>query len=296
MSNMKKMFFAFAVGVLAMLTSCNKDEAGLINDNEQTNVTFNLKLPISTRIGGCTRFVIEVYEGNSASGTVLQHVEYGTTPKPIVLNKNKTYTFLFWADNGTPSTETTPSSGDYNVANLKNVSISALNHQPSYEAFCGSTSFIIESNDMASINYNITLKRAVAQVIYMQANEDFTTDNNSLEVTYPSDCKMDVSSGTLFEDDAPFTHKFTNIPKASANQIIGSSYIFSAMGVNQKLYTLQIKFNSESEKTINNVIIKQNSKTTVSGPYSNLYLSTFSISNTVNTWTDENTGINTEVV
>lgn len=289
---MKKEFLAFAIGILAMLTACNKDEISS-PENENSSVTFNLKCPIETRsLGSITRYVVEVYDGS----TILEHIEYGAVPQPIVLTKNKMYTFLFWADYGTPSPQVSPSLGDYNVSNLKQVYISAPNFQASYEAFCGKATFKVSSNDRNTSSYTITLNRAIAKVVFTQANEDFTTDNNTLAVTYPASYAMDVSTGIVSEDNVPFTQTFTGIPKASANKIIASSYVFNQLGINQKLYTLHVKFNSENEKVINNVPMRQNSITTITGPYSNLYISTFNISNTVDSWTDENTGMGTDMV
>lgn len=290
------MFFAFVVGILTMLTSCNKDEISS-SDSKLVNVTFNLKTPTDTRIGGCTRFVIEVYEGRYPAGNPVQRIEYGEIAKPLKLTKDKWYTFLCWADYGTPADGANPSIGDYNVTDLKSVSISAPNQQARYEGFYGSRSFQIQIGDKTSTNYSMTLNRAVAKIAYQQSTENFVNDNNVLKVTFPVSYTFNVNGSFLTPTETPYTHVFNNIPQASASAVLGESYIFTSGSIaNSELLNLKVTFNSETEKTIANVRARANSRTTIQGPYSNLYKSSINVSNTVSSWTNDDFTVAIEYV
>lgn len=290
---MKIKFVTLAVGIFALLTSCsNNKEEQYNNDALTTKVTFDIKTPMVSRNMPYvpSRFVVEVYEGANASGECKQHVEYGATVKPIVLSKGVMYTVLFWADGGTPATQSVPSSGDYNTTSLKGVVISASNKNPSYEAYYGTKTFTVSSNDQSSGSYSVTLNRAVAQVSFIQGNEDFTADNNTLTVLFPGSYSMNVADGSVVSDNTPFTHTFSAIAKAKANATLGRSYVFAPADDTSLLARLVVTFNSEASKNLDNIPICRNHKTNITSSFSNLYSTTFTVSSSVDDWTNQDLG------
>ena len=301
MKQMRKSLFILCAGIIVAFSACSKsDEQPAMDANPEqgtVEIQFDLQvtsLPVHSRGAGDafipSRYVVEVFKGADATGVRDQHIEYGATAQSIILEKGQEYTFLFWADKGTPGTiaqSYTDSQGDYDVNSLKAVSVSASNKQPAYEAFCGATTFTVQSHDQANADYTITLKRAVAKVIYKQADEDFTNEGNTLTVKYPAAQTLNVSTGVVTElPSSSFTHTFANIGKASAGEELGGSYVF-APAEESEITDLEITFNDEPLRTISNIPVQCNRKTVITGAYSNLYGTTFTVSPEVEDWTDE---------
>ena len=301
MKQMRKSFFILCAGIIVAFSACSKnDEQPAMDANPEQGtvaVQFDLQvssLPAPSRAAGDafipSRYVVEVFKGADATGVRDQHIEYGTTAQSIILEKGQEYTFLFWADKGTPGTTAqnyADSQGDYNVNSLKSISVSASNKQPAYEAFCTTTTFTVKSHDESSDDYTIILKRAVAKVIYKQADEDFTNEGNTLTVKYPAAQTLDVSTNVVTElPSSSFTHTFTNIAKASAGEELGGSYVF-APAEESEITDLEITFNDEPLRTISNIPVQRNRKTVITGAYSNLYGTTFTVSPEVEDWTDD---------
>ena len=123
---MKSKIILTLASLAVILASCNKDEVGMQNEGFTTkNFTLNVGDGIQTRgHAEVSRYVMEIYEGTTATGTPAVHKEQATgTFANVVLKDKQAYTVLFWADYGTPtvSGETPSASNEYDATDLKEI-------------------------------------------------------------------------------------------------------------------------------------------------------------------------------
>ncbi len=265
---MKKLL-TLALGVVAMLTSCQKAETGV---SPQTNeVTFNLAVDNTTRSGGDTptRYIMEIY--TDISSAYDSRVEQATGSFTVMLKEDEEYDILFYADYGTPQ----GNENEYDAASLKALQVEK---QPTKACFAGSVNFTYDSQatDLEKTYLNPTLKHAVAQVNFVQGAEDFLEDGNSLTVTLPQTFSYNAATGEVSEiASTETTLSFTGIAKENSEMTIGQSYIFANPSAQTIMQGVTIQFNDEEEKSIDNVPFQANSKTNINGLYNNMYNSIF---------------------
>ncbi len=275
----KKILFIFAL-LTTMLVSCQLSEVGEVLE-EQCNTQFIVSAETSmqsrTSVVDLTRFVIEVYESDSPSGEPVTHIEQSNNTFNLLLKDDVTYTFLFWADYGTPDSN----SGEYDVTDLKAVKISK---QPTNPAWSKRVSFTKGEESMS--DYNVALSHSVAQVNFIQG-EDFTKDDNTLKVTFPETYSLNVADNSTTEIknsgvSIPTFYTFTTTSKEQKNKIIGTSYIIAKSVTSsddaKTVLNLATELNSgETSLTIDNVPFARNYKTNITGGYSNLYINTTNV-------------------
>lgn len=77
---MKRNFLFALVGIIAMLTSCNKEEVSGLATNKTTSFNVSVDGGVQTRtaVTDLTRYVMEVYKGATATGTPEMHKEQAT--------------------------------------------------------------------------------------------------------------------------------------------------------------------------------------------------------------------------
>ncbi len=273
---MKKRMLLLMTGAIVALASCSQaDEMSMQPQEEGQLATFTIEAPATTRatVNNLTRYIVEAYEGTSATDAPVAREESGTPSLTLTLKKNTEYTFLFWADGGTAKTETTSGSGYWNTDDLKAVSITTDKKEEVGEAaYCLATTF--NSKDFET-NKNVTLKNATAQVNFMETG-GLITDNNTLTVWYDAAIVLNVGTGKVSEIKGVFAHTFTGIEKAAKGTILATDYLLAPLG-EEHLASLQIELNKETTKTISNVPFQQSYKTNIKGEYSVSDMFTFEL-------------------
>lgn len=273
---MKKSILSLIAGAVVALASCSQSDEmpGQPQEGVQT-ATFTIQTPAATRgaVTGLSRYIVEAYEGSTATGTPAARVEAATGTLTLGLKKNTEYTFLFWADKGTAKTESAASSGYWNTNDLKAVTITSGNESIGGQAaYCLAQTF--NSADFEA-NKAVTLKNATAQVCFVET-KGLSAAKNELQVTYSAGGTLNVGTGRVTDMLGVVTHTFTIIGQVSANATFATDYILAPKGEDRVL-NLTIQLNSEASKLITNVPFRQCFSTHIKGEYSSLGQFTFTI-------------------
>ena len=273
---MKKSILSLIAGAIVALASCSQsdDMPGQPQEGVQT-ATFTIQTPAATRgaVAGLTRYIVEAYEGSTATGTPATRVEAATGTLTLGLKKNTEYTFLFWADKGTANAGGTTSSGYWNTNDLKAVSITSGKESTAGEAaYCLTRTFNSANFDA---NKAVTLKNATAQVCFIEA-AGLSAADNTLKVTYPAGGKLNVGTGSVTDVAEAITHTFTNIGQAAANTTLATDYILTPKD-EDKVLNLTIQLNTEDPKPIPNAPFRQCFSTNIKGEYSTFGQFTFTV-------------------
>ncbi len=278
---MKRKFLLALTGIAVILASCNKEETGSAESSQATKKSFTVNVDngVQTRAGvtDLTRYVMEVYEGATATGTPTVHKEQATGVfDNVILKDGQSYTVLFWADYGTPSTDGThPAANEYNASDLKAARV-AEGKQATKVAFAGASKFTVGADD-ADVYTAVKLTHATAQVNFKQA-EALTSDVNTLVVKYPESYSLNVDDMSVNKIAGEVNHSFTYGSKDAG--ILGTSYIIAATGTTKTVMDITAKITSggiTNSKVVTAVPFERNYRTFISGAYSNLYNSTLSV-------------------
>lgn len=274
-----------------VLSSCSKQD-DLQPTDDTVQVTISTQAP-QTRaavrgegeISAPTRFIIEVYEGGAVSGDATMRFEHLDGSFSLTLKKGTTYSFLYWADYGTPNDNSDKAKSHYNAADLKAVT-PIDNTAHGQLAYCGSTlNTVITSG---SEGFTVTLKHAVAQMIYDNTMAFTSATGNSLQVTYPYSATFNVGTGKTVTTTEDVVRTFTIAAAESTDKTVGviaTDYLF-APDTEAQLATLKMVTTidgvPEEERAITNVPIQLNYTTRIKGAFSNLlYDTSFDVSNSV---------------
>lgn len=286
---MKKSIFSLMAGVIIALTSCSQSDEMLTEaQGGEQIVAFTVQTPAVTRAAvegtKLTRYIVEAYENNNLGEDVTPlRAESSIGSLQLTLKKNTEYTFVFWADGGTAKTETTATDGYWNAASLRSVFVKKLNQigEPAYYA-----KKQFNSKDFAA-NTAITLTNATAQVNFVETKGLAGTDN-TLKVTYTGTGALKINIATGEEESymGPSTCTHTISGTIAANAVMATDYILVPQN-EQKLINVKVQLNSEAERTISNVPFQMGYKTNIKGEYSNMYASTFTVSNEVEDYTTD---------
>lgn len=258
------------VGIAAMLASCNKEEAGGLDNSPTTTKSFTVNVDngVNTRATSVpTRYVMEVYKGTET--TPVSHTEQATGVfENVLLDNGETYTALFWADYGTPSTDGShPAANEYDASNLK---AAKVENQPTAAAFAGTTGEFTVGTTAEDVYTSVTLTHAVAMVNFVQT-EALTSTANTLTVKYPKSYSLNVADGAVTEITGEVTHTFA-YPNTVAGTL-GTSYIIAATVSGTQpaktLLDMTAALNGETPKAIGNVPFERNYRTNIKGAYSN---------------------------
>lgn len=273
---MKKSILSLIVGAIVALASCSQsdDMPGQPQEGVQT-ATFTIQTPAATRgaVTGLSRYIVEAYEGTTATGTPAARVEASTGTLTLGLKKNTEYTFLFWADKGTAKNGGTASSGYWNTDDLKAVTITSGKESTAGEAaYCFAKTF---NSDNFEANKEVILKNATAQVCFIET-AGLSATENELKVTYSAGGTLNVGTGSVTEVGGAVTHIFTSTGQVSANEILATDYILAPKD-EDKVLNLTIQLNTEDPKSITNVPFRQCFSTHIKGEYSSLDRFTFTV-------------------
>lgn len=267
---MKNKLFLFSLGLIILLTGCSNENDASSSTDGNSMASFRLELPgATTRAAGDTytptRYIMEVYPDKAATGIPLMHIEQDSGTFDVSLTYGTTYTCLFWADNGTPDNIV---NDEYETADLKAVKAKA-DIPPTSPAYGGMAQ--VTAGISSSADYSVTLKHAVAKVSYIQDQRPFTSTGNTLTVTFPKTCQLNVSDWSVNEiADATITHTFTGISQVVAGDRLATSYVI-APSVTADMQNITVALNQEPPKTISNVPLQRNYNTNIKGTYSDLY-------------------------
>ena len=266
---MKSKLILALLGLAALFTGCNKESGEDFTASKGTtcfNVSVEGGVKSRAAVTDLTRYVMEVYQGATATGTPVMHKEQATgTFADVVLDNGQQYTVLFWADYGTPSANGThTATNEYNAADLK---AAVIAKQPTKAAYAGLSRFTIGTDNEATYTA-VTLKHAVAQVSFKQT-EVLTSATNTLVVKYPKSYSLNVDDNAVTEVAGEVTHTFTYNSKAIGT--LGTSYIIAATGAPKTILDITATLNSETAKAVSNVPFERNYRTNISGAYSNKY-------------------------
>lgn len=273
---MKKSILSLIAGAVVALASCSQSDEmpGQPQEGVQT-ATFTIETPAATRsaVTDLSRYIVEAYEGTTATGIPAARVEAATGTLTLVLKKNTEYTFLFWADKGTAKTGSAASSGYWNTGDLRAVSITQGKESTAGEAaYCLAQTF---SSANFEANQTVTLKNATAQVCFVET-AGLSAADNELKVTYSAGGTLNVGTGSVTDGTEAVTHTFTNIGQATANATLATDYILAPKGEDRVL-NLTILLNTEDPKSITNVPFRQCFSTHIKGEYSSLGQFTFTV-------------------
>lgn len=252
------------VGIVMMLTSCSQDEAVTADNNVM--VTFSMATDnVQSRAGGATTYVCEVYKAANTEGARLETHTSTSSNFTIALEKEQTYSFLFWAEAG----------AGYNTADLKAVALTDATAMGT-EAWAGKLDNQKITTETA---IQVTLKHAVAQVKFHNTGT-MTAGTKTIEVTYPNTYKYNVSTNALTEVGTNQAMVRTFTTDATGDAVIATDYIFAS--ADKELITLKLKGSvrgaAEPEREIANVPVQMNYTTTLKGTYYQTLSTSFSTS------------------
>ncbi|MEG0900155.1 MAG: hypothetical protein RSF40_10665 [Oscillospiraceae bacterium] len=245
--------------------------------NKTTSFNVSVDDGVQTRaiaVNDLTRFVMEVYEGATATGTPVKHTEQPTGLFNDVLLKDKQmYTVVFWADYGVPSADgTNNTANEYDASNLKAARVVA-SKQPTKAAYSGVSRFTV-GTDVEAVYTKVTLTHSVAQVNFIQT-EALTTATNMLVVSYPQSFSVNVGDSTVTPIPGVITHNFNY--NYTVADTLGTSYLIAAKGASKTLLEITATLNNETPKVVSNVPFERNYRTNISGPYSSKYNETLTV-------------------
>ncbi len=281
-----KKILTLALGVVAMLTSCQKAEIEL--SPETNEVTFNLAVDnsVDTRSGDdatITRYIMEVY-APSAVSSFISRVEQSSSTFIVSLTEGTEYLFYFYADYGTVA-EDTEEGNEYDASALSYLLVQSQPTMPCFVAVENIKPYSSTAEDKSFLTP--TLTHAVSQVNFVQGDEDFAEGGNTLTVTIPKTYSYNVNGGAITEiADTETTFTFENIAAASKGETIGTSYIFAKKS-DATVMDITVQFNNEEAKTVSNVPFQKNYKTNISGLFNGTYSSELTVTSE-DTYGDDN--------
>lgn len=280
---MKKIISIAMLAAAVVLSSCSKQDDWQPTD-DTVRVTINTQVPQTRAAARAeatkpTRFIIEVYEGDAITTAPIKRIEQDNGRFTLILEKNTTYCFLYWADNATPAEKY------YDASDLQAVTV-IDNTLPGQVAYFGATPATLITSSGSSID--VTLRHAVAQLVYRNILAFTSTTGNSLQVTYPRSEAFDASTGQItVTDDTEVVRTFAIADAEDEHATVGviaTDYIFAPLD-ESRLATLKVTTTiggvAEAPREVTNVPIRRNYITRIAGAFSNLYNTSFSVSTSV---------------
>lgn len=267
---MKKYFFSAAVAMMTLFaTSCSQDETFAPENQVPATASFRVNLPIdgmTTRGADASvkRYAIAI-EGlditnddtDNPGAFLIQ--DNGTFEIPGLVTGQQ-YTVYFWADYG---------DGTYDVTWPNWVSLN--DGKEIGMAYCGHTTITLgEQADP----YDITLRRAVAQVTLAQKNAARVNDGLWLRVHYNRYTVYNAKDNTCAGDAAAAKIEYHTDAAWSANQQIAQFYVFAPeAGYTSDFVVKNGDDNPDADytapviATVSNVPLKANYKTNITGNF-----------------------------
>lgn len=277
----------FVVAVMLAAAACQRESIDTVDAAERAAVSVTVELPAQSLTKGMSEadfadiVYYEVWNSDwtkqyfpvNDAGLASAQVSGRTATIELILVKNQTYNFIFWACN--------EASGAYDVSSLKNVkvdySLIARNgNNDSYDAFYSVNTFKVGT----SLDETVVLRRPFAQL-----NFGASKMNTSFGEIVLGDTEVTVSNlATVFDTrngvgtvptDAPVTFKANSIATEELLQTNGSTYSwitmdYMLMNDESDAVTVEASFELEGSgapvcHTIHNVPLKKNYRTNIVG-------------------------------
>ena len=272
---------AFAV---LSLSTCSNDDYLLQTEGENVSITFRPTLggELSTRaIGdaaGIDRLTVAVYEGSQALSKKFSFSEDWDIVQrdgiALTLIEGRSYTILFWAENGGNSAYTITDDGRI-TENYDNYIEEGFAKMEEMDAFFGTSSITVGTQKVED-NGTITLSRPLAQLNFADNATQPKMGTHKAVVTFHSIATaFNPFTGTVEMSDTDKTFVFTDIPKetlwveGSTYYYLSSNYLFAPQtGTINISATIDLQnTDGTSIKTIelSGITLEKNKKTNVTG-------------------------------
>ena len=272
---------AFAV---LSLSTCSNDDYLLQTEGENVSITFRPTLggELSTRaIGdaaGIDRLTVAVYEGSQALSKKFSFSEDWDIVQrdgiALTLIEGRSYTILFWAENGGNSAYTITDDGRITV-NYDNYIEEGFAKMEEMDAFFGTSSITVGTQKVED-NGTITLSRPLAQLNFADNATQPKMGTHKAVVTFHSIATaFNPFTGTVEMSDTDKTFVFTDFPKetlsveGSTYYYLSSNYLFAPQtGTINISATIDLQnTDGTSIKTIelSGITLEKNKKTNVTG-------------------------------
>lgn len=286
MNGMKRTLVVVLAGCVLLLAGCNPDDETQQDKRVCTAFTATLNPGVQPAAGVQpraamdlpTRYIMEIFEGTTAVGSPVLHMEQSTGVfENVILKDKQPYTVLFWADFGTPTPTngTLSTSNEYDASDLKAVRV-VEGKQATQVAYAGASRFLVGDDDEA-VYTQVTLTHAVSQVNFKQT-EALTSEENALVVTYPKSFSLNVDGMGTTEIAGAQVHNFTYNSKLAGT--LGTAYLIAASGATKTVMDITTDFTSGGIKTtkqLTSIPFECNYRTNLYGAFSDLYNATLTV-------------------
>ena len=269
------------LGMAAMLASCSQDELDTAQGAGTAVITATVDDGIATRSTyeqddvDITRCLLEVRD---AEGNLVgkQHEMTEGTDDTFTftvrgLDPDETYTYIFWADNGTA----------YDAEDLTTVTMKDLSFSKLALAFSGTTTS--KPGEISA-----TLTHAVAKVSVKTTGEMFSGDKVSVALN-PIYTKLNVFTGEIGGSGTYTSEDKTHLGNTSPGTEVGTFYFLApAEGT---VCDMTITYTSGETKipvpkTVTNVPLRANYRTLVSGDIANISATDVTTTLSKDNWND----------
>lgn len=239
-----------------LLASCAKEEF-VTQEPDGEDFTFNLAIeepdyvPQSRAEVKMGRYLLEMYEANLTATPVKMTNTDGKFN--VTLKKGVNYICLFWADGGETA---------YNTASLKAVKLTTETKQGTV-AYCANVTVNTKTFDGS-----IALKRAVAELSFIDNTNELTSASNTLKITYPyASVTLNVADGTVVYTAGSALRSITGIPTAAKNAVFATDYVLAPTAAAKKLAGLKLQLNAGMEILIAETPVQANYRTKLTGKF-----------------------------
>lgn len=282
---MRKNFFYFtAMSFVALfVTSCSQDEVLVENNSLATpaKAVFNVSLPTDgmTTRGADTQvkryaIAIDGMDLGNSKGVGASKIQDNGTFEIEGLTTGQQYTVTFWADYDDASLSTEwVEEGEYATYDINWLTYVKQNKGThATMCYCGSKTITVGEQ---TGDYEITLKRAVAQVNMKQTTAatkmSEAGSSDWIKVSYNKYAAYNAQTGTVTGETAATDYSYEQTADLAANADLGSFYVWANTSGNTDNLAISY-YATEAEgtvnvATVNNVPLKANYKTNISGNF-----------------------------
>lgn len=267
---MKYLSYAL-IASMTIFASCSQDE-NLIDENSSSAISFLTSLPengLQSRAADSSvkRYIMQLYENGtivdldpSESGENYSIINsdgvFRIDGNACGLQRDVTYSAVFWADYD----EATAASPTYDVKWLNWVELN--DGKEMAMAYCGKLDFIY---GQATNEYQVTLKRAVAQVNLKQKTAYTAGEGDKITAVY----KRPENFNTLTSEVSDGVKTQTEISVASGeksgDEVLGSFLVFASPNGTTTDFTFS--YGENVVGGVNNVPLKANYQTNITGDF-----------------------------
>ncbi len=245
---------------MSLLVGCAKDDNYLLSINDRAvKISAKVDIPSDSRIAYFTdRYVMEIYEDSNCTKMVgSQQISTDGDFAEVILNSNKTYFLLFWADYDASSV--------YDVTSLKAVTLK--DGENPVDAFSGKITISGKAN-----NIDVILKRSVAKINFM---ENGLLNPGTIEARFTQPTIYNIATDKLSGANVRYEllNVNTKIDGTDNSVSLGGSRIYVLASSTFSDITFEFIYKESSKPIADEPIyivgkVASNFKTNISGHYS----------------------------